>query len=831
MLPVHHRSAQPTTTHGTQRAPVTTIETLQRAVDDLSAEVERERTFNAAVHRIARTLTAQHELDAIVQSLTDEATALCRAQFGAFFYNVVDDRGEALMLYTLSGAPRAAFSRFPLPRATPLFGATFRNEGTVRCDDVRKDPRFGAWGPVPDGHLPVVSYLAVSVIARDGSVIGGLFFGHGQPGIFTIHDERAIEAIAAHASIAIENARFIKAAREAEAERRKSEERFRSLVAATSQVVWTTDAAGLVNADSPSWRAFTGQTVEAWMGEGWLDAIHPDDRAKAAAAWNGATEAKSLYEVEYRIRHVSGDYRVTVARGTPVFNDDGSVREWVGANTDITERRLLENSIANERSRLVELFMQAPAAIAVVQGPDHVFTVANPLYCQLVGKSVSQLIGWPGRRAFPELVEQGVWDLLTRVFDTGEPWFGREFPAKLDRLGDGRLDEGYFNFTAQPTRDVRGAVDGIMIFAVEVTAQVLARKFVEAVVERVPVPIVLIEPITARVTFSNAAADAMWGTGMPRASSADEYREYYRLFTPEGVPVPSEEMPGVRAARGETLRGLRLELETPKGRISTLIDSASVPGLPGHPGTTVVSFQDVSQLVSTERALRDAVRVRDEFLSIASHELNTPLTPLKLQIAALRAGGLPPAKIERKLAMADRQIDRLAVLISDLLEVSRISAGGMKMEPETVPVAPVAREIAESVEAGASAQVRIAVAGDDHVAAHVDRLRLEQVLTNLLTNAVKYGRDNPIDVTIAPVGSMVVLRVCDRGIGIAQDQLAKVFERFERAVSVRNFGGFGLGLWIVRQIVESWGGTVTVQSTVGEGSTFEVTMPRAEAAA
>lgn len=795
-------------------------------IERLRVELARERLFNAAVHRIARSLTSERDLDTIVQVLTDEATALCRAQFGAFFYNVIDERGEAFMLYTLSGAPRAAFSRFPLPRATPLFGATFRNEGTVRSEDIRKDPRFGAWGPQPEGHLPVVSYLAVSVVDSRGSVLGGLFFGHGTAGVFTEHDERAMEAIAPHAAIAIENARAMRAMREAEAERARSERRFRSLVSSTSQIVWTTNAAGETIEDSPAWRAFTGQTLDEFRGRGWAHAIHDDDREAAMDAWRRAVTARSTYESEYRLRHANGEYRLVASHGVPVINDDGTCDEWVGTTTDINDRRVFEQRIAHERARLSKLFLQAPAAIAVVAGPDLVYQLANPFYCRLVGKQPSQLLGIPGRRALPELVTQGVWDLLDRVRVEGEPYFAREFRAKLDRLGDGTLDEGYFDFTAEPIRDATGQIEAVLLFAMEVTGQVHARKAIEAILQEVPTPIVLVELDTARITFSNAAADALWGHPLPRAQSASDYAELYRAFDPNGAELTVDELPAVRAARGETIRGVRMDLDTPQGRRSVVVDSATVPAVPGHPATIVVSFQDVSQLVTTERALRDAVRIRDEFLSIASHELNTPLTPLKLQLGSLRSPDLSPEKIARKLDMADRQVDRLATLVGDLLEVSRITAGRMKMEPENVPVLEVALEVAERV--GVGTTVPIAVDGDRAASAHVDRLRLEQVLTNLLTNAVKYGADKPIDVHVTRTDTAVIARVRDRGIGIAEEQREAIFDRFERAVSVRNFGGFGLGLWIVRQIVDAWGGSVAVESKLGEGSTFVVTMPCAE---
>jgi len=164
------------------------------------------------------------DLETIVQRLTDEATRLVSAEFGAFFYNVLDAQGDSYLLYTLSGAPKQALAKLGMPRNTPMFAPTFAGEGIVRLDDVKKDPRYGQMGPhrgMPAGHLPVTSYLAVPVISRSGEVLGGLFFGHSRPAQFTAQHERVTKALAARAALAIDNAKLFQATREAEAAQRR----------------------------------------------------------------------------------------------------------------------------------------------------------------------------------------------------------------------------------------------------------------------------------------------------------------------------------------------------------------------------------------------------------------------------------------------------------------------------------------------------------------------------------------------------------------------------------------------------------------------------------
>jgi signal transduction histidine kinase/CheY-like chemotaxis protein len=168
---------------------------------------------------LQRRISAELDITAIVQAVTDAATRLSGAEFGAFFYNVVDESGESYTLYTISGVPREAFSKFPMPRNTAIFAPTFQGSGTVRLDDVRTDPRFGRNDPyhgMPSGHLPVVSYLAVPVVSRSGEVWGGLFFGHHEVGVFTPDAQEIVEALAAQASVSLDNARLVEAQRKSE---------------------------------------------------------------------------------------------------------------------------------------------------------------------------------------------------------------------------------------------------------------------------------------------------------------------------------------------------------------------------------------------------------------------------------------------------------------------------------------------------------------------------------------------------------------------------------------------------------------------------------------
>ncbi len=194
---------------------------------DITEKAQRdgqEAAINEALYRVSVSFSRELDRQKLLQLVTDEATRLTGAEFGSFFFN--EQRGGgSYALYTLSGAPAEAFAGFPMPRATPLFGPTFRGEGVIRLGDVRADPRYGKMGKQPKGHLPVVSYLAVPVIDAAGEVLGGLFFGHAQPGRFTESHERIVLGLAAQAAAALEKARLYAAVRESEARARQADRR------------------------------------------------------------------------------------------------------------------------------------------------------------------------------------------------------------------------------------------------------------------------------------------------------------------------------------------------------------------------------------------------------------------------------------------------------------------------------------------------------------------------------------------------------------------------------------------------------------------------------
>ena len=381
-------------------------------------------------------------------------------------------------------------------------------------------------------------------------------------------------------------------------------------------------------------------------------------------------------------------------------------------------QQIIKKNTESARCRLHSFLMEAPAAIAILRGPKLVFELANDRSVEIFGKRA--IVGLPGREALPELVEQGVWDILERILATGEPFFATEFAARF-KESDGRPgEERVFNWVAQPTHDEEGQIDGVMVFAVEVTEQAAARRQVE-------------------------------------------------------------------------------------------------------------------QARATERELRRAAeegnRAKDEFLAMLGHELRNPLAPIVTALHLMRLRG--SERTEKQRAIIERQVKHLTRLVDDLLDVSRITRGKVELKRRDIELSEaVARaiEVAHPIVEQREHYLELDLPQRGLVV-HADPVRLAQVVANLLTNAAKYtDAKGTIAVTGAREGEHVVLRVRDTGIGITPSMLPRVFDLFaqEWQASDRSHGGLGLGLSIVRSLVDLHGGTVEAHSFgLGHGSEFVVRLPAA----
>ena len=349
----------------------------ERGVDDrvarLEAALAEEHRRTAALIRIGEAIGAGGDVETIVQRVVDGGVELTNAEFGAFFYNVVDEQGERYRLCALSGAPGPAFERFPLPRKTAVFAPTFSGAAVVRSDDILRDPRYGRNAPhrgMPEGHPPVRSYLAVPVVSRGGEVLGGLFFGHRETGRFTEGHERMVAGIAGIGAAAVQALRLHDISLADSEARRGAEarlaERLSFALNAGRMGSWALDVDSRAYEASDLCKANYGRRIDEDFGfDDLVASIHPQDRDRMVRAMETAIRDGSDYDIEYRVIWPDGQERWVHARGrADAIVPGGSAKRMAGVSLDITERRRAE-----ERQRLMlnELNHRVKNTLAAVQ--------------------------------------------------------------------------------------------------------------------------------------------------------------------------------------------------------------------------------------------------------------------------------------------------------------------------------------------------------------------------------------------------------------------------------------------------------------------------------
>jgi len=307
-----------------------------------------------------------------------------------------------------------------------------------------------------------------------------------------------LQAILLRTTDVTEQHRAEQRARAMQHDLQESQERSKFILEALPVMVWTTRADGAADYFNQRWLTFTGREMAQEVNSGWLESVHPDDQQSASTAWRKAYESGESFQTEYRLRCADGSYRWVLARGIPRRTADGQVSMWVGCSVDIHEQKQLVAELlqANEeqaalsdqayqafqlaqsqRETFYNLFQQVPALLAIVRGPQYVFEFANPPYHELFADQ--NLLGRTVLDVVPEAAEQGFIGLLDHVYQTGEPYYGKETLLQLHRRGTGQVESRYFDFAYQAFRE-NGEIVGIFSFAFDVTELVEARQQLQA---------------------------------------------------------------------------------------------------------------------------------------------------------------------------------------------------------------------------------------------------------------------------------------------------------------------------------------------------------------
>jgi PAS domain S-box-containing protein len=380
-----------------------------------------------------------------------------------------------------------------------------------------------------------------------------------------------------------------------------------------------------------------------------------------------------------------------------------------------------------------------------------------------------------------------------------------------------------------------------------------SKLFLDSLIEHLPIMVFVKDAAELRFVHFNRAGEKLLGLGREALLGKNDYdffpREQADFFTSKDRAVlKSGELTDIPEEPISTQSGLRylhtrkIPLMGEDGKAAYLLGiseditqrKAAEEELLKSQTELRRSHSELEQRVTERTAqLNDAVQARDEFISIASHELKTPLTPLKLQIQSILRnlhrfpGGIVPSEqVSKLLKTSDRQIRRLTHLIDDLLDVSRITAGKLSLRREQINLNQLVRETVDSyAEQLAIACSPVSIDAPEPVAGFYDQVRIEQVIGNLVTNAMKYAPGGAITIRVQGKKESAIVSIEDQGPGIPADQIERIFSRFERGAS-RVVGGLGLGLYISRQIVEAHGGTIYAETRDEGGARFVVTLPR-----
>jgi len=492
------------------------------------------------------------------------------------------------------------------------------------------------------------------------------------------------------------------------------------------------------------------------------------------------------------------------------------------------ERRRLKE-VEVERGRLAEVFQRSPAFTAILRGPGHVFDRANDRYYQLVGDR--DIIGKSVREALPELEGQGYFDILDRVFQTGEPFVGTDMCLRLRRVPGGPLEERYVESVCQPLRAPDGSVSGILAQGIDLADRkrgedVQAR--LAAIVESSEDAIIS-KTLEGRILSWNAGAVRLFGYTPDEAVG----RSITLIIPPERQDEEHEIVARIRSgARVEHFETVRVSKQGRAIDISLTI--SPVRDSTGRIVGASKIARDITDRKRAEEALREADRRKDEFIALLAHELRNPLAPIRNGLQVLRLAGGDASAVASARAMMERQLSHMVRLIDDLLDISRVSRNKMELRRSRVLLTDVVSSAVETVRptiAAARHELTIALPPEP-VFLDADLTRLAQVFSNLLTNSVKFTpQGGHIWLTANRRGGMVSVTVRDTGIGIPAHALAKIFDMFsqvDRSIE-RSTGGLGIGLALVKGLVEMHGGTVKAESAgQGQGSTFTVLLPLLE---
>jgi PAS domain S-box-containing protein len=611
-------------------------------------------------------------------------------------------------------------------------------------------------------------------------------------------------------------------------ERKQAERRYRAPIEATAQVVWTLSPDGHFVTEQPSWSAFTGQSFAEYCEWGWLAAIHPAERTQITDVWSNTNADATIFEVEQRLRRYDGEYREMSVRGVPIVDDDGSVREWVGVHTDITERKRAERTLQQSEQRYRAL-IDATAQIVWSTAADGHFVTEQPSWSAFTGQSFAEYRGWGWSAAFhpndrariDRLWLKSLADLTTF-----------EMEQRL-RRADGQYR--HMSVRAVPILTADGSVREWVGVHADITDRIhaeLALKESEArfrsTFEQAGMGIAHVG-LSGRWLFVNSTICEI--TGYTEAELLG--MNFQDLTHPDDLPQDRENIRQILAGEIQIVKFEKRYIHK-LGHITWINLTGTLRrSEAGEPLYFIASFEDINDRKQAEFALQaqalelakttTKLELRNQELSrfsyVVSHDLKAPLRAianLSEWIEEDLAEVVDPST-KKNLDLMRSRVHRMEALIDGLLEYARV--GNTQVSLETFSIEHLLTEIIDSIGIPSSFTIELPTALPPIT---TNRTLLYQVLANLIGNAYKHHPrpDGRIRLSVAPTPEAWEFTVTDDGKGIAPTDRDRVFGIFQ-TLADPDKKNTGIGLSIVKKIVEERGGTISLESQLGQGCTFK----------